>query len=40
MAKLLEMNGAEMASALVNIAGTLKKFMDDEEFVKAFNEAT
>ena len=40
MAKLLEMNGAEMASALVSSAGTLKKFMDDEEFMRAFNEAT
>ena len=40
MAKLLEMNGAEMASALVNISGVIKKFMEDEEFNKAFKKAT
>lgn len=40
MAKLLEMNGAEMASALVNISGILKKFMEDEQFVQAFKKAT
>ena len=40
MAKLLEMNAAEMAAALVNISGILKRFMDDEEFKKAFKKAT
>ena len=40
MAKLLEKNGAEMASALVNIAAPLKRFMDDPEFDKAFKAAT
>ena len=40
MAKLLEKNGAEMASALVSIAATLKKFMDDEEFDAAWKKAT
>ena len=40
MAKLLEKNGAEMCAALVSIAGTLKKFMDDEEFSKAWKKAT
>ena len=40
MAKLLEKNGAEMMSALVNIAAQLKRFMDDEEFTKAWKEAT
>lgn len=40
MAKLLDMNGAEMASALVNIAGILKRFMDDDEFMEAFKKAT
>ena len=40
MAKLLEMNGAEMCAALVNIASALKRFMDDEAFEKAWKEAT
>lgn len=40
MAKLLEMNGAEMASALVNISGIIKRFMEDEEFNQAFKKAT
>ena len=40
MAKLLEKNGAEMCAALVNIASSLKHFMDDEEFDKAWKEAT
>lgn len=40
MAKLLEKNGAEMCAALVSIASTLKKFMEDEEFDKAWKKAT
>lgn len=40
MAKLLEKNGAEMCAALANIAVQLKKFIDDEEFDRAWKEAT
>ena len=40
MAKLLEMNGAEMAAALVSIAQPIKAFTEDKEFVDAFREAT
>ena len=40
MAKLLEKNGAEMANALVNIAVPLKRLIEDEEFVRAWKEAT
>ena len=40
MAKLLEKNGAEMCSALVTIASTLKRFMNDEEFSEAWQKAT
>ena len=40
MAKLMEKNGAEMASALVSIASTLKRFMEDEEFDRAWKKAT
>ena len=40
MAKLLEKNGAEMCAALVGIASTLKRFMDDEEFSEAWKKAT
>ena len=40
MAKLLEKNGAEMATALVNIAVPLKRFMEDAEFDEAFKDAT
>lgn len=40
MAKLLEKNGAEMMASLVNIAAPLKRIMDDEEFVRAWKEAT
>lgn len=40
MAKLLEKNGAEMCSAMVSIAGSLKRFMDDDEFDKAWKKAT
>lgn len=36
MAKLLEKNGAEMASALVSISAPLKNFSSDPEFIKAF----
>ena len=36
MAKLLEKNATEMASALIAIAGPLQNFMDDPEFMKAF----
>lgn len=40
MAKLLEKNGAEMCAALASIAGSLKRFMDDPEFDKAWKTAT
>lgn len=40
MAKLLEMNGAEMAAALVSISGSIKRFMEDETFKSAFKRAT
>lgn len=40
MAKLLEKNGAEMCAALVDIAASIKRFMDDEEFDKAWKKAT
>ena len=40
MAKLLDKNGAEMASALVALATPLKNFMEDEEFSEAFKECT
>lgn len=40
MAKLLEKNGAEMAAALVSIASTMKRFMEDKEFEDAFRKAT
>lgn len=40
MAKLLEMNGAEMAAALVSISGSVRRFMEDEEFRTAFKRAT
>ena len=40
MAKLLEKNGAELCAGLVTIAGTLKRFMDDTEFDKAWKRAT
>lgn len=40
MAKLLEKNGAEMMASLVNIASPLKRFMDDEKFVRTWKEAT
>ena len=40
MAKLLEKNGAEMCAGLVTIASTLRKFMDDEAFDKAWKKAT
>lgn len=40
MAKLLEKNGAEICSCLVKIAGSLRRFMDDEEFDQAWKKAT
>lgn len=40
MAKLLEKNGAEMASALVSIATPIKNFIEDAEFMEAFREST
>ena len=40
MAKLLEKNGAELCAGFVTIAGTLKRFMDDTEFDKAWKKAT
>ena len=40
MAKLLEKNGAEMCGALVSIASALRRFMDDAEFDRAWQEAT
>lgn len=38
--KLLEKNGAEMAATLVNMASRLRRFMDDKEFVEAWQTAT
>ena len=38
--KLLEKNGAEMAAMLVNMAARLRRFMDDKEFVQAWQQAT
>ena len=38
--KLMEKNGAEMCAALVSIAATLKRFMEDPEFDTAWKEAT
>ena len=40
MAKLLEKNGAEMMTALVNIAAPIKRLMEDEEFDLAWKNAT
>lgn len=40
MAKLLEKNGTEICAALVDIATTLKRFIDDEEFNNAWQKAT
>ena len=40
MKKLLEKNGAELASTLVNIANPLRRFMEDEKFVGAWKNAT
>ena len=37
MAKLLEKNASEMASALIAIAGPLQSFMDDADFMKAYS---
>lgn len=38
--KLLEKNGAEMASALVALATPMRNFMEDAEFSAAFKECT
>ena len=38
--KLLEKNGAEMAAMLVNMSVRLRRFMDDKEFMQAWQEAT
>lgn len=38
--KLLEKNGAEIAAMLVNMAARLRRFMDDKEFVEAWQKAT
>ena len=40
MAKLMEKNGAQMMASLANIALPLKRLMDDEEFIKAWQKAT
>ena len=32
MAKLLEKNGAEMCAALVSVAGSVRSFLEDQEF--------
>ena len=40
MAKLLDKNGAEMCAALVSVATTLKKYMDDDEFDAVWKKAT
>lgn len=38
--KLLEMNGAEMAAALVSLAAPIKNFLTDGDFMEAFKERT
>ena len=38
--KLLEMNGAEMAAALVSIAAPIKNFLQDGDFMDTFKERT
>lgn len=40
MAKLLEKNGAEMASALVALATPIRNFLEDAEFMDAFRRCT
>lgn len=40
MAKLLEKNGAEMCAALVSIAGSVRSFLEDEEFIQTFQDCT
>lgn len=40
MAKLLEKNGAEMCAALVSVAGSVRSFLDDQEFKNTFIECT
>ena len=40
MAKLLEKNGAEMASALVALATPIRNYMEDVEFSEALKECT
>lgn len=38
--KLLEKSGAEICAGMVEIAGALKRFMDDPVFDKAWKQAT
>lgn len=38
--KLLEKNGAEMASALVELANPIRNFLEDDEFMLTFRECT
>ena len=38
--KLMDMNGAEMAAALVSISAPIKNFLQDDEFMAAFKERT
>ena len=40
MAKLLEKDFAELASALVSITAPIKNFLEDEEFMEAFTDLT
>lgn len=40
MAKLLEKNGMEMSVALIELATPIRNFVDDDEFMTAFNDAT
>ena len=40
MAKLLEKNCAEMATALISLCGPIRNFLEDEEFMEAFREKT
>lgn len=40
MAKLLEKNGQEMCAALVSISGSIRSFIEDEEFIQTFRECT
>lgn len=40
MSKLLDKNGLEMANALVSLAKPIKNFLEDKEFLDAFEKCT